>query len=109
MEETILFESEIPPKEIFKKMRQNIYDNYNLNIYSNLNKEYITTRSAIFSIIHKVCEKLGFHSQTFFVSAQYLDIILSKKNPNIPFSRYNIVGLACLCLSAKYCENISIS
>ena len=101
----MLFDSEIPPKEIFKKMKQNIFDNYYHNTYSHINREYITLRSSLFSLLHKVCEKMGFRSQTFFLCVQYLDIIFSKKQPNIPFSKYNTVGLACLCLSAKYCEN----
>ena len=105
MDETMLFESEIPPKEIFKKMKQNIFDNYYYNTFSHINREYITLRSSLFAILHKVCEKMGFRSQTFFLCVQYLDIIFSKKQPNVPFSKYNTVGLACLCLSAKYCEN----
>ena len=105
MNESIFYETEIPPIEIFKKMQQNIYDNYYYNYFFKMNKEYASMRASLFAIIHKVCEKMGFRSQTFFLCVQYLDIIFSKKQNNIPFSKYNIIGLACLCLSAKYCEN----
>ena len=105
MDETMLFESEVPPKDIFKKMEQNVFDNYYHNAFYQTNREYISIRSSLFSILHKVCERMGFRSQTFFLCIQYLDIVFSRKRPNIPFSKYNTVGLACLCLSAKFCEN----
>ena len=105
MNNSVLFETEVPPKDIFKKMQKNVYDHYFYNSFLTVNKEYVSIRSSLLSIIHKVCEKMSFRSQTFFLCVQYLDIIFSKKQSSIPFSKYNIVGLACLCLSAKYCEN----
>ena len=103
MEENNLNEGEIPPQQIFEIMKTNIYDNfYNYN-YSSLNKDYIQSRKTLFNIIHKITIKMGFKSQTFFLSAHYLDIIFTKKrriNANL-----NTLVLACLCLSAKFCEN----
>ena len=96
-------EAEIPPKEIFEIMKINIYDNfYNYSFFA-INKDYISSRKTLFSILHKITTKMGFRSQTFFLSVHFLDIIFSKKkriNSNL-----NTLGLACLCLAAKYCEN----
>ena len=103
MEDNNLKEGEISPKKIFEVMKTNIYDNYFNYSYSSINKEYISSRKTLFNILHKITIKMGFKSQTFFLCAHYLDIIFTKKR------RFNInlntLGLACLCLSAKYCEN----
>ena len=96
-------EGEIPPKQIFEVMKTNTYDNYYNYSYSSINKEYISSRKSLFSILQKITIKMGFKSQTFFLSAHYLDIIFIKKRRI--YSKLNTLALACLCLSAKYCEN----
>ena len=96
-------EAEINPKQIFELMKKNIFDNYFNYSYISINKDYLSSRKSLFNILHKITNKMGFKSQTFFLSAHYLDILYSKKrriNGNL-----NTLGLACLCLSAKYCEN----
>ena len=94
---------EVPSQEIFEEMKNNTFDNY--HNFTNLvtNKDYISQRDSIFKIIHKVSIQLGFKSQTFFLSAHFLDIILSKKKK--PSNNLFKLGLAALCLSSKYCEN----
>ena len=96
-------EAEINPKQIFELMKKNIFDNYFNYSYISINKDYLSSRKSLFNILHKITIKMGFKSQTFFLCAHYLDIIFTKKrriNGNL-----NTLGLACLCLSAKYCEN----
>ena len=95
--------SEIPPKEIFEIMKTNIYDNFYNYSYSSINKEYLSSRKNLFNILHKITIKMGFKSQTFFLCVHFMDIIFTKKrriNSNL-----NTLGLASLCLAAKYCEN----
>ena len=95
--------SEIPPKEIFEIMKTNIYDNFYNYSYSSINKDYLSSRKNLFNILHKITIKMGFKSQTFFLCAHFIDIIFTKKrriNSNL-----NTLGLASLCLAAKYCEN----
>ena len=103
MEENNLNEGEIPPKQIFELMKKNIYDNFINYSYSAINKDYISSRKSLFNILHKITIKMGFKSQTFFLCAHYLDIIFTKKRRVT--SNLNTLGLACLCLSAKFCEN----
>ena len=103
MDDNVLNEAEIPPKQIFELMKKNIYDNYYNYSWSIINKDYLSSRKSLFHTLHKITIKMGFKSQTFFLSAHYLDIIFTKKrriNANL-----NTLGLACLCLSAKFCEN----
>ena len=103
MDENNLNDAEISQKKIFELMKVNIYDNYYNYSFSLINKDYISSRKSIFNTLHKITIKMGFKSQTFFLSAHYLDIIFTKKrriNSNL-----NTLGLACLCLSAKFCEN----
>ena len=103
MDENNLNESEISPKKIFELMKTNIYDNYYNYSFSSLNKDYLSSRKAIFNTLHKITIRMGFKSQTFFLSAHYLDIIFTKKRRIN--SSLNTLGLACLVLSAKFCEN----
>ena len=103
MDQSNLNEVEIPPKKIFELMKSNVYDNYFNYSWTSINKDYISSRKSLFNILHKITIKMGFKSQTFFLSAHYLDIIFTKKrriNANL-----NTLGLASLCLSAKFCEN----
>ena len=103
MDENSIQETEIPPKKIFEIMKSNIFDNFiHFSLFS-INKDYLNSRKSLFNILHKITVKMGFKSQTFFLSAHFLDIIFTKKkriNMNL-----NILGLSCLCLAAKYCEN----
>ena len=104
MEELNISESEIPPKQIFIKMKSNIYDEFYTLKYSKINNNaYIYSRKTLFHILHKITNAMGFKSQTFFLCAHYLYIIFSSnKSINI---NINLLGLSSLCLSAKYCEN----
>ena len=104
MEELNISESEIPPKQIFIKMKSNIYDEFYTLKYSKINNNaYIYSRKTLFHILHKITNAMGFKSQTFFLCAHYLDVIFSSnKSINI---NINLLGLSSLCLSAKYCEN----
>lgn len=94
---------EVPSQEIFEEMKNNTFDNYHNFSNSIINKDYISQRDSIFKVIHKVSIQLGFKSQTFFLSAHFLDIILTKKKK--PSNNLFKLGLATLCLSSKYCEN----
>ena len=103
MDENNSHGSEIPPKEIFEIMKTNIYDNFYNYSYSSINKDYLSSRKNLFNILHKITIKMGFKSQTFFLCAHFMDIIFTRKrriNSNL-----NTLGLASLCLAAKYCEN----
>ena len=94
---------EVPSQEIFEKMKNNSLNNfYN---YSNLliNKDYLSQRELILKTIHNIAIQLGFKSQTFFLSSHFLDII-TLSNKKISGNIFKL-GLACLCLASKYCEN----
>jgi len=96
-------EAGVSPKQIFEIMKINIFDNFYTYSYSSINKDYLYTRKTLFNILHKITKKLGFKSQTFFLCTLYLDMIFSiKKKINI---NLNSLGLAALCLAAKYVEN----
>ena len=103
MEENHLYEIEISPKEIIKIMKSNIYDNFLKKSYHFISSDYLISRSSLFSLIRKISNRLGFKSQTYFLSIYYLDILFCK-NKKIDCN-YKILGLACLLLSAKYIEN----
>ena len=103
MKENHLYEAEMPLTVILEKMKKNTY--YNFHNYSNssINKDYLNLRASIFKILQKLTMKMGFKSQTYFLSTYYLDIIFMKKK-KININLYKI-GLASLCISAKFCEN----
>ena len=103
MDENQLYDAEVSPKEILRIMKTNVYNNYFKNSYHFISSEYLLSRSSLFSLIRKISNKLGFKSQTFFLSIYYLDILFSK-NKKIDCN-YKILGLACLLLSSKYVEN----
>ena len=105
MEGNLLYESEISPKDIIKIMKNNIYKNYFLNNYHLISSDYLSSRSSLFSLIRKISDKMGFKSQTYFLSIYYLDILFSK-NKKIECN-FKTLGLACLLLSAKFVENES--
>ena len=73
------------------------------NKYRLISNDYLLSRSSLFTLIRKISNKMGFKSQTYFLSIYYLDILFSK-NKKIDCN-YKILGLACLLLSAKFTEN----
>ena len=96
-------ELEFSTSEILRNMCHNIYNNYTTYELNIVNKNYLSIRNTIFNIMQKITMKFGFKSQTFFLSAYYLDLVFIKKK-KININIYKL-GLACLCLSAKFCEN----
>ena len=103
MKDSRTYESEFSTDEILSNMRHNIYNNYTKYEPSSINKDYLNNRLSIFKLVEKIIMKFGFKSQTFFLTTYYLDIIfIKKKKINI---NYYKLGLACLCLSSKFCEN----
>ena len=103
MDDNYLSETEISPKELIKYMKSNIYNIHFKNNYQYISSDYILNRTSLFFLIRKISNKLGFKSQTYFLSIYYLDILFSK-NKKIECN-YKTLGLACLLLSAKYIEN----
>ena len=103
MELNCLYDIEITPKDIFNSMKKNIYKNFSNASFSSISKEYLSIRKDLFSLIKKISGRMSFKSQTYFLSIYYLDILFSQ-NKKIDCNP-NILGLACLLLSAKYCEN----
>ena len=103
MELNCLYDAEIIPKDIFNSMKKNTYNNFSFNSFSSISKEYLSIRNDLFCLLKKISSKIGFKSQTYFLSVYYLDILYSQ-NKKIDCNP-NILGLACLLLSAKYCEN----
>ena len=90
---------EISPNLIFKQMKENIYKNFSFNNYHSIDKNYIHLRKILFDLLHKIANALGFKSQTFFLTAHYLDIIFnSKEKINL---NNELIGLGALSLSAK--------
>ena len=103
MNDNNIDEGGVSPRKIFECMKKNVYNNFYTYSYSSLNKEYLYSRKALFSIMHKITIKMGFKSQTFFLGTLYLDIIFSQRNTiNISL---NVLGLSSLSLAAKYIEN----
>ena len=103
MNEAPSYEMEIPCEEIMETMKKCVYNNFHKYSNSSISKDYINQRLSIINILQKISIKMGFKSQTFFLSVYYLDILFMKKK-KINMNLYK-VGLAALCLSAKYCEN----
>ena len=103
MELNCLYDIEITPKDIFNSMKKNIYKNFSNKSFSSISKEYLSIRKDLFSILKKISGRMCFKSQTYFLSIYYLDILFSQ-NKKIECNP-NILGLSCLLLSAKYCEN----
>ena len=94
---------EIPTSIIFEKMKLNVYDNFEHYSQSSINKDYLSIRPVLIQVLQKMTMKMGFKSQTFFLSIYYLDIIFCK-NKRTKLNIYK-AGLASFSLSAKYCEN----
>ena len=103
MDENAISESEVAPKEIINQMKVNIFPNYSLYNNSLINIDYLLYRPSIFSLIHKISNRIGFKSQTYFLSIYYLDILhIKHQKINLDLK---LLSLACLTLSAKYAEN----
>ena len=103
MELNCFYKTELSPKEIFNSMQKNIYD-FSPNSIS-MNSKYLKIRSKLLNLLRTISAKMCFKSQTYFLSIYYLDILFTNsKNKKIELN-YNIMGLACLLLSAKNCEN----
>ena len=103
MDDNYLSETEISPKELIKYMKSNTYNIHFKNNYQFISSDYLLNRTSLFFLIRKISNKMGFKSQTYFLSIYYLDILFSK-NKKIECN-YKTLGLACLLLSAKYIEN----
>ena len=103
MELNCLYDIEISPKDIFNSMKKNIYNKFSIISFTSISKEYLLIRNYLFNLIKKISSQIGFKSQTYFLSLYYLDITFSQ-NKKIDCN-YNVLGLAFLLLSAKYCEN----
>ena len=71
MDENAICESEVSPKEIITQMKLNIFQNYSLSKNSLINLDYLLYRPSIFSLIHKISNRIGFKSQTYFLSIYY--------------------------------------
>ena len=102
------YKSEIPPVIIFEKMKNCSYDFFNKNKKLNINiitKNYLKNRASIINLIKRISDKLGFKSQTFFLSIYYLDIVKLESNEALLFNNYNSLALSCLVIASKYSEN----
>ena len=95
--------NELIPQEIFQTMKSDFYKIQTLQI-TLINKDYIKNRKNLISLNHKMAKKMGFKSQTFFLSIYYLDIIFLQ-NKNIYIQNYYLLSLSCFVIAAKYCEN----
>ena len=101
------YNTELLPEEIIQSMKKNIYYNYlHFTSFSDINQKYLSGRSSLFSLIHKISNKMNFKSSTYFLSIYYLDLIfLKNKIPIIFEDNYELLGLTCLVLAAKHLEN----
>ena len=95
---------EVNPQQLFTIMKEDIYKNYQLIKLLNINKDYFEIRAELINLLHKISKKMGFKSQTFFLSIYYLDIILIEKKTTINNNFY-LLGLGCFIVASKYCEN----
>ena len=101
------FNMELLPEEIIKTMKKSIYYNcLNFTSYSDINKNYLSLRPSLFSLIHKVSNRMNFKSNTYFLGIYFLDLIfLKNKNPSFYNNNYELLALSCLVLAAKHLEN----
>ena len=103
MEGTYTATNEINPQEIFQKMKS---DFHKINQYEFplISKEYFKRRNNLINFNHKISRKIGFKSQTFFLSIYYLDLIFLE-NKNLLIPNFFLLSISCLIVAAKYCEN----
>ncbi len=102
------YKTEIPTNIIFEQMKECSYDFYKKNKKRNFLtiKNYLQIRNPVITLLKKVSDKFNFKSQTFFLAIYYLDIIkLETIQNNILLNNYISLGLACLFIASKYCEN----
>ena len=101
------YNTELLPEDIVRAMKKNIYLNYlNFTSYSDINQKYLNARSSIFSLIHKISNKMNFKSSTYFLSIYYLDVIFLKDEITYKYNNsFELLGLSCLVLAAKHLEN----
>ena len=99
--------TELLPEDIIKSMKSNIYSNQlYFKSYSDINQEYLSIRSSLFSLIHKISNKMNFKSNTYFLSIYFLDLLfLKSKIPSKYSNNYKLLGLTCLVLASKHLEN----
>ena len=95
---------EINPQQLFSIMKEDIYKDYPIITLLNINKDYIEIRPQLIKLMHKISKKMGFKSQTFFLSIYYLDIILMGKKASI-INNFYLLSLSCFIVASKYCEN----
>ena len=103
METTYLNTNELNPQEIFQTMKSDFYQISNTETPL-INKEYIKKRKDIINFNHRLTKKMGFKSQTFFLSIYYLDIIFME-NQNLQITNFLLFGLSSFIIAAKYSEN----
>ena len=101
METTYLNTNELNPQEIFETMKS---DFYKISEFPLISKEYIRKRRDIINFNHKLTKKMGFKSQTFFLSIYYLDIIFME-NKHLQITNYFLFALSSFIIAAKYSEN----
>ena len=103
METTYPNTNELNPQDIFQTMKS---DFYKIPPIENrlISRDYIKKRKDLINFNHKLIKKMGFKSQTFFLSIHYLDIIFLQ-NKNLFIQNYFLLSLSCLIIAAKYCEN----
>ena len=95
--------NELNPQEIFQTMKSDFYQISNTETPL-VNKEYIKKRKDITNFNHRLTKKMGFKSQTFFLSIYYLDIIFME-NQNLQITNFLLFGLSSFIIAAKYSEN----
>ena len=101
------YNTELLPEDIIQSMKKNVFYNYlHFTSFSHINQRYLSIRSSLFSLIHKISNKMNFKSSTYFLCIYYLDIIfIENKIPSIYNDNFELLGLTCLVLAAKHLEN----
>ena len=101
------YNTELLPEDVIQSMKKNVFYNYlHFTSFSHINQRYLSIRSSLFSLIHKISNKMNFKSSTYFLCIYYLDIIFIKnKLPSIYNDNFELLGLTCLVLAAKHLEN----
>ena len=102
------YKAEIPPMIIFEKMKNYSYDFYQKNKALKkylITKDYLNIRLSIINLIRRISDRLGFKSQTFFLSIHYFDIVKLESNEASIFNNFNSLALSCLVIASKFCEN----
>ena len=102
------YKLEISPIKISENMIENIIDNFKNGNFESIDKNYMNNRLNLFDIIQKICRKMKFQSQTFFLSVYLLDVIFSEKNSFEIIKNkqlnYHKLALSCLLIASKFIE-----